>query len=124
MTDETGTGFVHIAPSHGQDDYDLASKNGIEAPFMIDDEGVYLPSVKFFAGKRVYEDDGSYGDGNGSVIRELINANALFAKGKLRHQYPHSWRSKAPLLFRNTPQWFISMEKNNLREKSLSEIEP
>ena len=123
VTDETGTGFVHIAPSHGQDDYDLASKNGIEAPFMIDDEGVYLPSVKFFAGKRVYEDDGSYGDGNGSVIRELINANALFAKGKLRHQYPHSWRSKAPLLFRNTPQWFISMEKNNLREKSLSEIE-
>ena len=69
---------------------------------MIDDEGVYLPSVKFFAGKRVYEDDGSYGDGNGSVIRELINANALFAKGKLRHQYPHSWRSKAPLLFRKT----------------------
>ncbi len=123
VTDETGTGFVHIAPSHGQDDYELASKNGIEAPFMIDDEGVYLPNVKIFAGKKVYEDDGSYGDGNGAVIRELINSNALFAKGKLRHQYPHSWRSKAPLLFRNTPQWFISMEKNNLRDKSLSEIE-
>ena len=123
VTDETGTGFVHIAPSHGQDDYDLASKNGIEAPFMIDDEGVYLPSVKIFAGKKVYDDDGSYGDGNGAVIKELINCNALFAKGKLRHQYPHSWRSKAPLLFRNTPQWFISMEKNNLRNKSLSEIE-
>ena len=114
---------MHIAPSHGQDDYDLASKNGIEAPFMIDDEGVYLPSVKIFAGKKVYDDDGSYGDGNGAVIKELINCNALFAKGKLRHQYPHSWRSKAPLLFRNTPQWFISMEKNNLRNKSLSEIE-
>ena len=73
VTDETGTGFVHIAPSHGQDDYDLASKNGIEAPFMIDDEGVYLPSVKIFAGKKVYDDDGSYGDGNGAVIREFIN---------------------------------------------------
>ena len=82
VTDETGTGFVYIAPSHGRDDYDLASKNGIETPFMIDDEGVYLPSVKIFAGKKVY-DDGSYGDGNGAVIKELINCNALFAKNKL-----------------------------------------
>ena len=123
VTDDAGTGFVHIAPSHGQDDYELASKNGIEAPFMIDDEGKYLPNVKIFSGKKVYNNDGSYGDGNGAIIKELINCNALFAKGKLRHQYPHSWRSKAPLLFRNTPQWFISMEKNNLRTKSLSEIE-
>ena len=123
VTDDTGTGFVHVAPSHGQDDYELASKNGIEAPFMIDDEGKYLPNVKIFSGKKVYNNDGSYGDGNGAVIKELINCNALFAKGKLRHQYPHSWRSKAPLLFRNTPQWFISMEKNDLRAKSLSEID-
>ena len=123
VTDDTGTGFVHIAPSHGQDDYELASKNGIEAPFMIDAEGKYLPNVKIFSGKKVYNNDGSYGDGNGAIIKELINCNALFAKGKLRHQYPHSWRSKAPLLFRNTPQWFISMEKNDLRAKSLSEIE-
>ena len=123
VTDDTGTGFVHVAPSHGQDDYELASKNGIEAPFMIDDEGKYLPNVKIFSGKKVYNDDGSYGDSNGAIIKELINCSALFAKGKLRHQYPHSWRSKAPLLFRNTPQWFISMEKNDLRAKSLSEIE-
>ena len=90
---------------------------------MIDAEGKYLPNVKIFSGKKVYNNDGSYGDGNGAIIKELINCNALFAKGKLRHQYPHSWRSKAPLLFRNTPQWFISMEKNDLRAKSLSEIE-
>ena len=90
---------------------------------MLDDEGVFLPNVKIFSGKRVYKEDGSDGDGNGAVIGELINCKALFAKGKLRHQYPHSWRSKAPLIFRNTPQWFISMEKNNLRDKSLSAIE-
>ena len=123
VTEDTGTGFVHVAPSHGQDDYELATKNGIDAPFMLDDEGVFLPNVKIFSGKRVYKEDGSDGDGNGAVIRELINCKALFAKGKLRHQYPHSWRSKAPLIFRNTPQWFISMERNNLRDKSLSAIE-
>ena len=123
VTEDTGTGFVHVAPSHGQDDYELATKKGIDAPFMLDDEGVFLPNVKIFSGKRVYKEDGSDGDGNGAVIRELINCKALFAKGKLRHQYPHSWRSKAPLIFRNTPQWFISMERNNLRDKSLSAIE-
>ena len=123
VTEDTGTGFVHVAPSHGQDDYELATKKGIDAPFMLDDEGVFLPNVKIFSGKRVYKEDGSDGDGNGAVIGELINCKALFAKGKLRHQYPHSWRSKAPLIFRNTPQWFISMERNNLRDKSLSAIE-
>ena len=123
VTEDTGTGFVHVAPSHGQDDYELATKKGIDAPFMLDDEGVFLPNVKIFSGKRVYKEDGTDGDGNGAVIGELINCKALFAKGKLRHQYPHSWRSKAPLIFRNTPQWFISMEKNNLRDKSLSAIE-
>ena len=123
VTEDTGTGFVHVAPSHGQDDYELATKNGIDAPFMLDDEGVFLPNVKVFSGKRVYKEDGSDGDGNGAVIGELVNCKALFAKGKLRHQYPHSWRSKAPLIFRNTPQWFISMERSNLREKSLSAIE-
>ena len=123
VTEDIGTGFVHVAPSHGQDDYELATKKGIDAPFMLDDEGVFLPNVKIFSGKRVYKEDGSDGDGNGAVIRELINCKALFAKGKLRHQYPHSWRSKAPLIFRNTPQWFISMERNNLRDKSLSAIE-
>ena len=123
LTDDAGTGFVHIAPSHGQDDYELAIKNGIKPPFILDDEGVYLESVKLFSGKRVYNSDGSMGDATGSVISELIKSGNLFAKGKLRHQYPHSWRSKAPLIFRNTPQWFISMEANELRSKSLKAID-
>jgi isoleucyl-tRNA synthetase len=123
VADDTGTGFVHVAPSHGQDDYELAIKNNIDIPFTIDDEGIYLQSMGFLAGKRVYNEDGTSGDANGSVIGELINQNNLFSKGKLRHKYPHSWRSKAPLIFRNTPQWFISMENNDLRKKSLDAID-
>ena len=123
LTEDAGTGFVHIAPSHGQDDYELAIKNGIKPPFILDDEGYYLDDVKVFAGKKVYNDDGSLGDATGAVISELIKSDNLLGKGKLRHQYPHSWRSKSPLIFRNTPQWFISMETNGLRKKSLKAIE-
>ncbi len=117
LTEDAGTGFVHIAPSHGQDDYELAVKNGIVPPFILNDEGYYLDDVKIFAGKKVYNDDGTLGDATGAVISELIKSNNLLGKGKLRHQYPHSWRSKSPLIFRNTPQWFISMETNDLRKK-------
>ena len=123
LTEDAGTGFVHIAPSHGQDDYELAVKNGIIPPFILNDEGHYLDDVKIFAGKKVYNDDGSLGDATGAVISELIKSNNLLGKGKLRHQYPHSWRSKSPLIFRNTPQWFISMETNDLRKKSLKAID-
>jgi isoleucyl-tRNA synthetase len=76
-----------------------------------------------FAGKRVLDDKGKDGDANGAVIGALVEAGRLLAKGKLRHQYPHSWRSKAPLIFRNTPQWFISMEKTGLRDTALKEID-
>ena len=114
VTDETGTGLVHIAPGHGQDDFELGLKNNIEVPFTVDEGGVYLNSVPIFAGKRVLDDKGKDGDANGAVIGALVEAERLLAKGKLRHQYPHSWRSKAPLIFRNTPQWFISMETNRL----------
>ncbi|CAI8193101.1 MAG: Isoleucine--tRNA ligase [Alphaproteobacteria bacterium] len=123
VTDETGTGLVHIAPGHGQDDFELGLKNNIEVPFTIDEGGVYLDSVPIFAGKRVLDDKGKDGDANGAVIGALVEAERLLAKGKLRHQYPHSWRSKAPLIFRNTPQWFISMETNGLRETALKEID-
>ena len=123
LTEDAGTGFVHIAPSHGQDDYELAVKNGIIPPFILNDEGHYLDDVKIFAGKKVYNDDGTLGDATGAVISELIKSNNLLGKGKLRHQYPHSWRSKSPLIFRNTPQWFISMETNDLRKKSLKAID-
>ena len=123
VTDETGTGLVHIAPGHGQDDFELGMQHNIEVPFTVDEGGVYFDSVPIFAGKRVLDDKGKDGDANGAVIGALVEAERLLAKGKLRHQYPHSWRSKAPLIFRNTPQWFISMETNGLRETALKEID-
>ncbi len=123
VTAETGTGLVHIAPGHGQDDFELALKHNIEVPFSVDEAGVYYDHVPLFAGKRVLNDKGKEGDANGAVIGALVEANALLAKGTLRHQYPHSWRSKAPLIFRNTPQWFIAMDKTDLRGKALKAIE-
>ncbi len=123
VNDETGTGLVHIAPGHGQDDFELGMQHNIDVPFTVDEGGVYLDSVPVFAGKRVLDDKGKDGDANGAVIGALVEAGRLLAKGKLRHQYPHSWRSKAPLIFRNTPQWFISMEKTGLRDTALKEID-
>ena len=123
VTDETGTGLVHIAPGHGQDDFELGLQHNLEIPFTIDESGTYYPHVPLFAGKTVVDSKGKMGDANGAVIAQLIDDDRLLAKGKLRHQYPHSWRSKAPLIFRNTPQWFISMETNELRQTALSEIQ-
>jgi len=125
VTEETGTGFVHIAPGHGQDDYALWVENfgakGI--PETVNAEGVYYDHVPLFAGKFVLTRQGKEGTANAAVIDALIEAGALLAQGKLTHSYPHSWRSKAPLIFRNTPQWFISMETNDLRAKALAEID-
>jgi len=123
VTDETGTGLVHLAPGHGQDDFELCLQHGIEVPFTIDEAGIYLDSVPLFAGAFVLTDKGKDGTANGAVIGALVEADALLAKGRLRHQYPHSWRSKAPLIFRNTPQWFISMSQTGLRDKALAAID-
>ena len=123
VTDETGTGFVHIAPGHGQDDYLLGLKHGVEVPFTVDEAGVYYDDVPLFAGKRVLKPNGKEGDANNAVIDALKEAGKLLTRGKIEHSYPHSWRSKAPLIFRNTPQWFVSMEKNDLRKTALAEID-
>ncbi|MGM0561834.1 MAG: isoleucine--tRNA ligase [Pseudomonadota bacterium] len=123
VTTDQGTGFVHAAPGHGTDDYYLGLEHGLEIPQTIDGEGRFLPHVPLFAGKVVYTREGKDGDANGAVIKALMEAGKLLTKGSLRHSYPHSWRSKAPLLFRNTPQWFISMEENDLREKALTAID-
>ena len=123
VTMEQGTGFVHIAPGHGADDWTLGREHGLEIPQTIDGEGRFLDHVPLFAGTVVYTDEGKEGDANGAVIKALIEAGGLLAKGSLRHSYPHSWRSKAPLIFRNTPQWFISMETNDLRAKALAGID-
>jgi len=117
-----GTGLVHIAPGHGADDFELGQANGLPVPDTVGPDGVYLPNVPLFAGKAVYRPDGKQGDADGTVIAAVEKAGGLLGRGTLVHSYPHSWRSKAPLIFRNTPQWFISMAANGLREKALQAI--
>ena len=112
VTEDTGTGFVHIAPGHGQDDFELGTRYGIDVPFTVDADGSYFADVGIFAGKRVMNDKGAEGDANGAVIAALQEVGALIARGRLRHDYPHSWRSKKPVIFRNTPQWFIAMDED------------
>ncbi|MEX0839770.1 MAG: isoleucine--tRNA ligase [Parvibaculum sp.] len=132
VTEEAGTGFVHTAPGHGQDDYMIWVENfgqkGI--PETVNEEGGYYDHVPLFAGKFVLTRQGKEGNANAAVIEELEKAGALLAKGKVTHSYPHSWRSKAPLIFRNTPQWFVSMDAKieaaggkPFRQVALEEIE-
>jgi isoleucyl-tRNA synthetase len=119
---DQGTGLVHIAPGHGADDFELGQANGLAVPDTVGPDGVYLPGVPLFAGRTVYRPDGRPGDANDAVIAAIDAAGGLLARGVLVHSYPHSWRSKAPLIFRNTPQWFISMTANGLRDKALAAI--
>lgn len=123
VTADAGTGFVHIAPGHGADDYILGQSLGIDIPHTVAEDGTYYPSVPLFAGLAVYTPQGEMGDGNFAVLKALKDTGKLLAKGSVRHSYPHSWRSKAPLIFRNTSQWFISMETNDLRQKSLQALD-
>ncbi len=132
VTDDTGTGFVHTAPSHGADDYNIwvASEAYIKGkgiphtiPFTVDADGFYTKDAPGFTGKRVSTDKGEKGDANDTVIRALSEAGALISRGRLKHQYPHSWRSKKPIIFRNTPQWFISMSSHGLRDVALKAID-
>ncbi len=119
VTADTGTGFVHTAPGHGEEDFALMMEtypgyaaNNPDAFSVVGRKTAHSPRiVPLVAGKRILTPEGKDGDANGSVIRELINAGKLLAKGSLRHQYPHSWRSKAPVIFRATPQWFAAMDK-------------
>ena len=122
VTDDAGTGFVHIAPGHGADDFVLGSQHGLEPARTVAEDGTFFPEVPLLAGCAVLTSDGKDGNANGTCIRLLIESGALLAKGSLRHSYPHSWRSKAPLIFRNTEQWFISMEANDLRKTALQAI--
>ncbi len=115
VTTEQGTGFVHVAPGHGEDDFYLGQAHKITIPETVDDGGLYYDHVPLFAGKHVFKV-------HTDVVEALTAAGALLSSGKLVHSYPHSWRSKAPLIFRTTPQWFISMETNDLRKKALDAI--
>jgi len=118
VTADTGTGFVHNAPGHGEDDFELMLSTDRDYPAknpdafaLVQPDGSYAPNVPVFAGKRILTPEGKDGDANGAVIKELIAHGKLLAKGTLRHSYPHSWRSKAPVIFRATPQWFVAIDK-------------
>ena len=116
VTTEQGSGIVHCAPSHGPDDFNLCINNNIKAVETVDDDGKYTKHVLNFDGVHIFK-------ANPIVIEKLKQQKNLLANGKLTHSYPHSWRSKAPLVHRATPQWFISMESHKLREKALKSIE-
>ncbi len=122
VTDAQGTGFVHVGPANGTDDYQLALKHGLEVPDQIADDSAFRSNVGMFGGARILNDDGTNGNANGAIITALIQAENLLGKHSYTHSYPHSWRSKAPVIYRNTAQWFISMEKNNLRDKALAAL--
>jgi isoleucyl-tRNA synthetase len=120
VSDDTGTGFVHTAPGHGREDFEVWMANardlahyGINTtiPYTVDADGRFTEQAPGFTGKRVITDKGEKGDANEAVIAALKDAGMIIARSRLKHQYPHSWRSKKPVIFRNTPQWFIAMDK-------------
>ncbi|MBA8820347.1 isoleucine--tRNA ligase [Ochrobactrum sp. P6BS-III] len=143
VTDDAGTGFVHTAPSHGREDFEAWMNNvrelearGIDPsiPFPVGDDGYYTKDAPGFGpdreggAARVIDDNGKKGDANKSVMDQLIANDKLFARGRLKHSYPHSWRSKKQVIFRNTPQWFVYMDKNlgdgtTLRSRALKAID-
>ena len=111
VTDDAGTGFVHTAPSHGDDDYQMGVRFGLPMTYNVEPDGSYRADLPLFGGQAILTAEGKEGPANVSVIKQLAYTGALFAKGKLKHSYPHSWRSKAPLIYRNTPQWFVAIDK-------------
>ena len=128
---------MHTAPGHGREDFDVWTANapklaaqGINTtiPYTVDADGRFTDQAPGFTGKRVLTEKGEKGDANEAVIKALIDAGMLLARGRLKHQYPHSWRSKKPVIFRNTPQWFIAMDKDidkhhdTLRHRALDAI--
>jgi len=120
VTDDAGTGFVHTAPGHGREDFDvwmangrMLAERGIETriPYTVDADGRFTKEAPGFEGAQVITDKGEKGNANEVVIKALAATGNLVSRGRLKHQYPHSWRSKKPVIFRNTPQWFIAMDK-------------
>ncbi len=115
VTLEAGTGSVHTAPGHGQEDYEIGMKYGLKAFNPVGDTGVFEPGTPVVEGRHVYQ-------ANAIVIEHLLACGALLETSEIKHSYPHCWRCHKPLIFRATPQWFISMEKNDLRDKALKAI--
>ena len=132
VTDDAGTGFVHTAPSHGDDDYQMGVKFGLPMTYNVEADGSYRANLPLFGGQAILTADGKEGPANVSNIKALAATGTLFSKGKLKHSYPHSWRSKAPLIYRNTPQWFVAIDKplddgmgvngDTIRQRALNSI--
>jgi isoleucyl-tRNA synthetase len=117
VTTEAGTGFVHIAPSHGEDDFNLGRAHGLPVPETVNDDGTLTLQAPGFTGLHVFK-------AHDAIYAACEAAGTLVAKGRLTHSYPHSWRSKKPVIFRATPQWFIAMDDaNRIREKALAAID-
>ncbi|MCV6586820.1 MAG: isoleucine--tRNA ligase, partial [Marinibacterium sp.] len=133
VTDDAGTGFVHTAPSHGADDFVLGVKHGLEMTHNVIEDGSFRASLPLLGGAKIMTHKGKEGDANKRVIDMLVEVGALIARGRIKHSYPHSWRSKAPLIFRNTPQWFAAVDKTvgdgqdemgtSIRKRALTSID-
>ncbi|KCV83051.1 isoleucyl-tRNA ligase [Actibacterium atlanticum] len=135
VTDDAGTGFVHTAPSHGADDYEcFVARNWIDRmTHNVGEESEFLPHVPFFAGLKVFNHKGKEDKANNAVIAKLVECGGIIARGRVKHSYPHSWRSKAPVIFRNTPQWFAAIDRavgdgqdahgKTIRERALNSID-
>jgi isoleucyl-tRNA synthetase len=136
VTDEEGTGFVHCAPSHGMEEYELYRGLGMldqVITYNVMDDGSFRPDLPFFGGKFILDRKGKEGNANKAVIDKLIEVGGLLARGKIKHSYPHSWRSKAPVIYRNTPQWFAAIDRavgdgqdvygSTIRERALRSID-
>ncbi|MEQ9694847.1 isoleucine--tRNA ligase [Shimia sp. SDUM112013] len=133
VTDEAGTGFVHTAPSHGADDFILGVKHGLQMTHNVIEDGSFRASLPLFGGEVIITPKGKEGGANTAVINKLAEVGGLIARGRVTHSYPHSWRSKAPVIFRNTPQWFAAVDKDvedgqdtygaTIRERALTSID-
>ncbi len=136
VTDTEGTGFVHCAPSHGMEEFELYRDLGMleqVITYNVMDDGSFRADLPFFGGKYILSRKGGEGDANKAVIDKLAEVGGLLARGKIKHSYPHSWRSKAPIIYRNTPQWFASVDRkledgmgemgDSIRERALRSID-
>ncbi|MEM9371294.1 MAG: isoleucine--tRNA ligase, partial [Pseudomonadota bacterium] len=133
VTDDAGTGFVHTAPSHGADDFEVGVRYGLPMTHNVLEAGEFREDLPFFGGLHILDRKGKEGKANKAVIDKLVECGALLARGRLTHSYPHSWRSKAPLIFRNTPQWFVAIDTDlgdgmddygtTIRERALTSID-
>ncbi len=136
VTDTEGTGFVHCAPSHGMEEFELYRDLGMleqVITYNVMDDGSFRADLPFFGGKYILSSKGGEGDANKAVIDKLVEVGGLLARGNIKHSYPHSWRSKAPIIYRNTPQWFASVDRklddgmgemgDTIRERALRSID-